>query len=140
MPLTSDEVISRVNDTAKSIIDDIGSDVDTDRETLIERLDEENDTLFGNLVRSGRIDQYDVDDLVSTAGDCAAVIHAAEQNAWVEGDNGLWEGLTYGVLASIAFFSLRNLLYQAMKDLGIDSNDDMPFAKADAESVAGGSD
>ncbi len=92
-------------------------------------MDEECDTLFGRLVKQGRIDQYTVDDLVETAADCAAIIQLAEQDAWVEDDHGLWDGLTYGVLASIAYFSLRNLLYQAMKDAGHDSNEDHPFSK-----------
>ena len=66
---------------------------------------------------------------METAGDCAAIIKLAEQEAWVEDDYGLWDGLSYGILASIAYFSLRNLLYQAMKDAGHDSNEDRPFSK-----------
>ncbi len=122
------EVRAKIEETVADIIGDYRDDPEADRETLIERMDEECDTLFGRLVKQGRIDQYSVDDLVETAGDCAAIIKLAEQDAWVEDDHGLWDGLTYGILASIAYFSLRNLLYQAMKDAGHDSDEDRPFA------------
>ena len=123
------EVRAKIEETVAEIIGDYRDNPETDRETLIERMDEECDTLFGRLVKQGRIDQYGVDDLVETAADCAAIIKLAEQDAWVEDDHGLWDGLTYGILASIAYFSLRNLLYQAMKDAGHDSNEDRPFSK-----------
>ena len=123
------EVRDKIGETVAEIIGDYQDDPETDRETLIERMDEECDALFGRLVKQGRIDQYTVDDLVETAADCAAIIKLAEQDAWVEDDRGLWDGLTFGILASIAYFSLRNLLYQAMKDAGHDSNEDRPFSK-----------
>src|SRR5713226_4814806 len=93
------EIRTQIGETVADIIDDFKDDPDTDRETLIERMDEECDTLFGRLVKLGRIDQYTVDDLVETAGDCAAIIKLAGQDAWVEDDHGLWDGLTYGILA-----------------------------------------
>src|SRR6266852_2872469 len=95
------EVHAKIEETVTDIIGDYQDDPETDRETLIERMDEECDSLFGRLVKQGRIDQYTVDDLVETAGDCAAIIKVAEQDAWVEDDYGLWDGLTYGILASI---------------------------------------
>lgn len=118
-----------VKSTVRSIVDDYKGDEETDRETLIERIDEECDSLFGELVKSGRIDKYESDDLVETAQACAEVIRYASEFAWVEDDHGLWEGLKSGVLASIAYFSLRNVLHQAVKKAGHDSNDDFPFAK-----------
>src|SRR5216684_4004353 len=126
---TPSEVRDKIGETVAEIAGDYRDDPETDRETLIERMDEECDSLFGRLVKQGRIDQYTVDDLVETASDCAAIIKLAEQEAWVEDDYGLWDGLSYGILASIAYFSLRNLLYQAMKDAGHDSNEDRPFSK-----------
>lgn len=124
------EIRAEIEETVADIIGDYRNDPETDRETLIERMDEECDSLFGRLVKQGRIDEYSVDDLVETAGDCAAIIKLAEQDAWVEDDRGLWDGLTYGILASVAYFSLRNLLYQAMNYAGHDSNKDRPFPKA----------
>ena len=123
---TTTDIRAAISETVQDIIDD--AEPDNDREWLIERMDEECDALFGRLVRHGRIDQYDVDDLLEAIGPCAAIISLAKQEAWVEDDSGLWEGLTYGVVPSIAYFSLRNLLYQALADAGHDSNDDLPFA------------
>lgn len=128
---TADDVRKAIIATRDDIISDFRDEPDTDREDVIERLDEECDALFGQLVQHGRIAEYDVDDLVSTAADCAAIIQVAKEDAWVEDDHGLWEGLTFGVLASIAYFSLRNLLYQSLADAGHDTNDDMPFAADD---------
>ena len=125
------EVRAEIEETVAEIIGDYRDNPETEHETLIERIDEECDALFGRLVKQGRIDEYSVDDLVETAGDCAAIIKLAEQDAWVEDDRGLWDGLTYGILASIAYFSLRNLLYQALKDAGHDSNEDRPFSGGD---------
>jgi hypothetical protein len=126
---TPAEIRAQIGETIGEIIGDFKDEPETDRETLIERMDEDCDTLFGRIVKQGRIDQYSVADLIETAADCAAIIKLAEQDAWVEDDHGLWDGLTYGVLASLAYFSLRNLLYQAMKDAGHDSNEDHPFGK-----------
>lgn len=127
--LTNGKIRTAVKDAIRSIIDDYKSEPETDRETVIERLGEECDSLWGNLVKHGRIDQYDSDDLVDTAAPCAAIVAYAKENAWVEDDSGLWEGMTFGVLASIAYFSLRNVLYKALSDAGHDINEDFPFAK-----------
>ena len=127
--LTKGQIKTAVKDTIRSIIDDYKSEPETGRETVIERLDEECDSLWGNLVKYGRIDQYDSDDLVDTAAPCAAIVAYAKENAWVEDDSGLWEGMTFGVLASIAYSSLRNILYKALADSGHDTNDNFPFAK-----------
>src|SRR5260370_27936810 len=115
---TLSEVRDKIGETVAEIAGDYRDDPETDRETLIERMDEECDSLFGRLVKQGRIDEYSVDDLVETAADCAAIIKLAEQDAWVEDDHGLCDGLTYGILPSIAYFSLRNRLYQSIKDAG----------------------
>lgn len=121
-----------VRETVENIVADVISDYkdqpDTDRETVIERLDEECDTAWGQLVQHGRIDQYDADDLINTAEACGTILKVAKADAWVEDDRGLWEGLTYGAVASQAYFSLRNLLYNALKQAGHDTNDDLPFA------------
>lgn len=100
---------------------------ETDREELIELLDEATDDIWGNLVQYGRIDEYTVDDLIATASDCAEIVMFAKEHSWVEDDHGLWEGLNYGALASIAYFSLRNCLYSLLEKRGIDSNNDHPF-------------
>lgn len=131
---TIESVRESVAETVKDMIDDL--DFDTDRETMIERMDEECDSLWGNLVYMGRIDQWDEDTLANHAAECGTIIKVARQDAWVEDDSGLWEGMTYGVLPSMAYFSLRNLLYQAAKDAGVDSNDDQPLAEFKAKEAA----
>lgn len=122
---TQDEL----RDQIKSAVDDLISDSDSDcsRETLLDLILETTDSLFGSLVRHGRIDQYDVFDMVDTAADCAAIIELARTDAWEVDDSGLWEGFTYGVLAAIAFHSLENLIHQYLQDAGVDTNADDPF-------------
>lgn len=125
--LTEHYVREMVQSTIEDVIADFKRDEDADRETVIKRLDEECDTLFGQLVQRGRVDQYDVEDLIATVQPCAAILRVAREDAWVEDDSGLWDGLTYGVVASIAYFSLRNLLYEGLKRAGYDSNKNYPF-------------
>jgi hypothetical protein len=48
--LTIERVRDAVRDTVQDVIRDYAGDPDTDRATLIERLDEECDTLWGQLV------------------------------------------------------------------------------------------
>jgi hypothetical protein len=126
--ITPASVREAVRDAVASIIDEYKDQPDTDRETVIERLDEECDALWGHLVCWGLIAEWDVDTLARHAGECAAIIKTAAEDAWVEDDDGLWDGLTYGVLPAVAYYSLRNLLYQALKDAGHDTNEDRPFA------------
>ncbi len=136
--ISIEAVQQAVKDAVTGITADYENAPDTDRGTLMDRIFEETDTMFGNLVKQGRIDSYGADDLIETAQPCAVIIQTAKADAWVEDDCGLWEGLTFGVLASVAFFSLHNLLYQAMADAGHDSNDDYPFAVDDEAEVVTG--
>jgi hypothetical protein len=128
--LTIAKVKKSVKDLAKEVKREFQGGYfkkDTDREELIEWLDESCDSLWGNLVMQGRLDKYDVDDLTRTAHDCAVILKVAQDENCVETDSGLWEGLQYGILASMAYSSLRNLAYYALKNVGIDSNEDHPF-------------
>ena len=129
--LTQEKVREAVADSVAGVINYFKDAPATDREQVIEVLDEECDDLFGWLVQHGRISEYDARDLAMSAQPCSAIIEVAEADAWVEDDHGLWEGLTYGVLASIAYFSLRNLLYKKLADEGHDSNEEYPFAVAE---------
>lgn len=133
--LSYQEIRKAVDEVIQDIIKDFKDEPDTDRETVIERLDEECDSLFGNLVAHGRIDQWDVDDLCDNAQACSAIIKAADRDAWIEDDHGLWDGLTYGVLGSIAYFSLRNLLYKSLELEGHDTNDDYPFERDEEDEL-----
>jgi hypothetical protein len=104
-------------------------DKDADRNSVLEWMDEQCDALWGQLIKQGPIAQYDLDDMIDTAHECGIILKVAQEDAWVEDDSGLWEGLIYGVVASVAYFSLRNLLYNALKNAGYDTNEDRPFAK-----------
>ena len=128
--ITAATVRTMITTVIEDIIRDYSNQPETDRETLIDRLDEENDTLFGALVRTQLVSTYTVHDLVATVQPCDVIIQVATEDAWIEDDRGLWEGLTYGILATVAFFSLRNCLYEGLKRRGIDTNTDRPFAAA----------
>ena len=114
-----------INESLDEIIDQC--DAATDRDTLIEVLDQACDEFFGDYVRCGQINEYTLDDMVETCDSCAEIIRYAHEVAWVETDSGLWEGMVYGVLAAVAFGSLRNCFYQLMVDRGYDSNNELPF-------------
>ncbi len=58
----------------------------------------------------------------------APIIEAANDRSWIADDSGLWEGMVYGTLAAVAFFSLENLIHSALEAAGVDTNDDFPFA------------
>ncbi len=131
--ITHEQVRESVKDAVASIIEDYKDEPDTDRETVMDRVFKETDSAFGNLVQHGPISEYDVDDLIRTAQPCGAILQVAQEDAWIEDDAGLWKGLTYGVLASIAFFSLEHLIFQALEDAGHDTNEDYPFAAPDAD-------
>ena len=104
-------------------------DATTHRDTILERMNEDLDhRIWSKLVKNGQLHQYDVEDMLETAQACLTIINVAKQDAWVEDDNGLWQGCSYGVFAIIAFYSLHNLLYTALKKAGADTNTKYPFA------------
>ncbi len=121
--------MARLEDLIEEGIDVVVAqcDKDTDREQLIEIIDDQYEDLFSEVVKCQRLDTYTLDDMLDTCQICGEIIKFAEDRAWVEDDTGLWEGLLYGVLASVAYFSLRNCFVQLMSDRGIDVNDDFPF-------------
>lgn len=134
--ITEEQARAAVSEAVDGLIKEFKDQPDVDRETVMERLDEYTDDVFGSLVKQGRVSDYNVDDLVETAQPCATIIKVADEDAWVEDDSGLWDGLTFGVLASIAYFSLRNLLYKALEEKGHDTNDEHPFAAKDGDEDA----
>lgn len=123
--MTIEELREEISSSTKAFIEE--QDADVDRNDLLDAIFTLTDDLFGQIVRHGRIDQYSVDDLVNTATDCAMIIQLADEDAWVEDDGGLWDGLTHGVLASIAFFSLEHIIQRYLEDAGVDLNSDLPF-------------
>ena len=118
-------LMQMINIYLDEIVDDCHAKID--REELIEMLDDACDCVFVDYVDCVPIAEYNLDMLLDTSGACSEIIKYAEEVAWVEDDSGLWEGMTYGVLAAIAFGSLRNCFYQLMANRGYDSNNDLPF-------------
>ncbi len=129
MPITSRASIVAV---IKGYIDELVSNgiPGMGREDVIESVNEAVEGAWVDLVQAGSTTEYDVHDLVNTCSTCAAIIEYAEDIAWIEDDYGLWHGLTYGVLASIAYFSLKNCFNQLLEDRGVDINKDYPFEEA----------
>lgn len=125
--MTKAEIREAIDTRLDEIV--LGASPTTHREDIIDKLDKACDDAWGDLVRDGCLDQYDVDDLTETVESVAQILRYAKKHAWVEDDSGLWEGLTYGLPACIAYYSLRNCFYQAMADRGHDTNDDFPFSE-----------
>lgn len=122
-------LMQTINIRLDEIVDDCHAKIDSVE--LIEMLDDACDCVFVDYVDCVPIAEYNLDMLIDTSEACSEIIKYAEEVAWVEDDSGLWEGMTYGVLAAIAFGSLRNCFYQLMKDRGFDSNEDLPFKSKD---------
>lgn len=127
--LTATQVRKAVKATVGDIIRRYSETPDIDRNDVLDQMHDDCNSLWGSLVKHRRIDEYTAEDLVQTASACATIIQVAEEDSWVEDDRGLWEGLTFGVLASIAYFSLEHLIYDGLAKAGHDTNDERPFAK-----------
>jgi len=112
--LTPEEVRESVNDMANEIKEDY-----SDGDDLHDMVFSQVDSAWSNLVFGGMIHDWNASDLVRAAGACATIIQVAEEDAWVADDGGLWEGLTYGVVGSIAFFSLENCVVEKLRSLGM---------------------
>ena len=132
---TKTDVLKTVDAVVTDMVDDY-SNTETDREDVLDRVFEEVDAAFGQLVRHGLITDYDAHDMVRSAPACCAIIEAADDRSWIADDSGLWEGMVYGTLAAVAFHSLENLIHSALEAAGVDTNDDFPFAsKEEVETV-----
>lgn len=56
-------------------------------------------------------------DIMRLLGD---VLDYCEKEAWLEDDQGLWEGLTgVSIIGSQAFFSLQNVLWQKLRNANV---------------------
>ena len=125
--LSKREVRKQVNCVVKEAKESFTND--SDRNEVIEWLDDQCDSMWADMVQYGLLADYNLDDLRRTLGACTAILQVAEEDAWIESDSGLWEGVTYGVVPIIAFYSLRNCLYAALERAGYDTNNDYPFAE-----------
>jgi len=128
--LTFNDIENAINNSVDDIINNYNAD--TKRETILDAVFDETDSIFGKLIKQKLVTNYTFDDLIDTATDCTVILKYAKKFAWVENDTELWEGLwerlCFGMIASIAFFSLRNCFYTALENKGYDTNDDFPLA------------
>ena len=134
---TKNDVLKTVEAVVADMVDDYTNNGWPGREGVLDRVWEEVDAAFGQLVRHGLLADYDAHDMVRTAPACCAIIEAANDRSWIADDSGLWEGMVvYGTLAAVAFHSLENLIHSALEAAGVDTNDDFPFAsKEEAETA-----
>lgn len=114
-----------LNDIVREITTEYGED--DERDTLLEDISTKVDHLWVELVKAGKIWDYTLDDMVETMTDVATILRYAKEHAWVEDDEGLWEGSKYGLSAMVAHFSLLNCAFQAFEDQGINLNADYPL-------------
>ncbi len=69
---------------------------------------------------AGLITEWPVNPSVKIITLLGRVLEYCEQEAWLEDDSGLWEGLTgSAVLASQAFFSLENVLWEKLRKMNV---------------------
>jgi hypothetical protein len=114
-PVVTDSEES-LEDSFRTLVTDYieACDHEDDREQHLDDIYMEIDGWWGDNVKSGRIDQYDIDDLMETLPACIEIFEFAGRIAWIEDDNGLWDGLVYGVIPAIAYHSLSNVFYQLL--------------------------
>ncbi len=68
---TKTDVLKTVDAVVTDMVDDY-ADTETDREDVLDRVFQEVDAAFGNLVQHGRLQYYDAHDMVRTAPACCA--------------------------------------------------------------------
>ena len=133
---TRDSVEELVRGWCKEIRDQFGPSAsdkeqcEADRDTVLEWAEESHDSSWwGQLCTAGRIAEWDLDDLVQNMkdGSIPSILELAEEHRCVETDNGLWDGCKpWAAVGIVAFFSLRNLIWHYMEEIGMDINADHP--------------
>jgi len=69
---------------------------------------------------AGRIDSWPVNPGAEVLGLCGTVLDYCDENAWIEDDSGLWEGLHgAAVLGCQAYHSLINVVWQKLRHIGV---------------------
>lgn len=106
---TVDDVTEAAAEYGKTVLDELA--LDASRDDLIEAIDQEADSCWDHHLGTGPISSLDEDDIENICGDCSLILRAARNAKQEETDRGLWEGMNAaGVLASKAYFSMRNLI------------------------------
>ncbi len=77
----------------------------------------QTDEMFCDLVGGVNVKHYDLQTMLDTMQPVATILKVAEEDSWIEDDSGLWEGLPpYGILASVAFWSLEHVLMEKLNE------------------------
>lgn len=118
--MTHKQIDKIVTGWAKEIAKDIKSG-DVPRDEPNDRIFEAVDCGWGELgFDVGRIDEWPANpggDVLQLLGQ---VLEYCEQEAWLEDDSGLWDGLNgAAMLASQAFFSLENVLWEKLRGMNV---------------------
>lgn len=124
--LTTTTLRRMLRDMVREAKDEFNAE--SNRDDVMEWIDQWVDDTWGDIVFQGMLTDYDLDDLMRSIPSCAVILELAKSDAWIEDDSGLWDGLTYGVVPSVAYFSLRNLAHAYLSKSGHDTNEDHPFA------------
>ena len=69
---------------------------------------------------AGLISEWPVNPGAEILGRCGEVLDYCEQEAWIEDDSGLWDGLHGAAILGIqAFFSLQNVLWEKLRERNV---------------------
>ncbi len=127
--LDGDVIDNAIDEVVIDMLDSL--DADEHRETVIERIDEEVDSMWGHLVYAGPLSEWSTDDVAEFADEWSAILKWGRSNRCVETDSGLWEGLTHQVPVVQAFYTLRNLfIHRCADEWDIDVNETEPLKTA----------
>lgn len=127
--LNEDVINNAIDEVVVDMLDSL--DVDEHRETVIERINEEVDSMWGHLVYQGSLSDWSVEDVAEFADEWSAIIKAGKNNACIETDRGLWDGMTHQVPVVQAFYTLWNLfVHRCAREWDIDVNETEPLKTA----------
>lgn len=129
---TSSVIVRAIQMAHDNISVNIQNEVDTIAATVKEEYDEgeleyPQDKVFEEVdnwccqnLKHKNINAYTLDDMLDTADMCSAILKHAERQGCIENDTGLWDQVTpYGVIASVAFFSLQLCVLDKLQTLGV---------------------
>ena len=114
---TIDEIVGSWAQEIEQNINDGDVDANEAHDAIFEAVD----SGWGELgFPVGRIDEWPINPGGKTLILLGEVLDYCEEEAWLEDDKGLWDGLQgAATLASQAFFSLENVLWEKLRKKGV---------------------
>lgn len=111
---TIDAVVEAMADEAENAI----RDHDTPYQDAIFEAVDSRWPDFG--IPEGRIAEWPTNPGADVLARCAKVLDYCAEEAWVEDDSGLWQGLEGGaVIGTQAFFSVQNVVWEKLRNRGV---------------------